>query len=129
MLRAVSHYITISVQVSTGENRIIGSFHLCCLIELNRNIIWQQLQELCPGHKSERFMCIDHCVHRHYTNTATNYYLIMVAAHSLKFTCRRNLIAIASLVSFNVFSQNVFLTIPASHGCTFTARMNMFLDK
>ena len=63
------------------------------------------------------------------TNTASNYYLIVVASYSLILTSRRNLIAIASLVSFNVFSQNIFLTVFASHGCIFTDRINMFLDE
>ena len=53
----------------------------------------------------------------------------MVASYSLILTSRRSLIAIASLVSFNVFSQNIFLTVFASHGCTFTDRINMFLDE
>ncbi len=56
-----------------------------------------------------------------------NYYLIMAAPYSLKITIRRNLVAIVSLVSFSIFSQHIFLTILASHGCTFTGWFNMFL--
>ena len=63
------------------------------------------------------------------TNTASDYYLIVVASYILILTSRRSLIAIASLVSFNVFSQNIFLTVFASHGCIFTDRINMFLDE
>jgi hypothetical protein len=53
----------------------------------------------------------------------------MVATHILEFTCCRNLVAGYFLVFFNVFSQEIFLAILASDGCTFTDPFQMFLDE
>jgi hypothetical protein len=64
----------------------------------------------------------------HTSECSKKYYLAMVAPSSFSFMTYWNVVAIASLVFFNVFSQDIFLAVSASHGCTFTARINMFLE-